>query len=50
MDFRVLARESRNGNAISQDGDPVRRSRLGEREEWGKKVSFIHIVFIEEPC
>lgn len=47
MTLRVLARESRNGDAISKGGDPVKRSRFGEREEWGNNrlVLFILCLF-----
>lgn len=47
MTLRVLARESRNGDAISQGGDPVKRSRFGEREKWGNNrlVLFILCLF-----
>lgn len=47
MTFRVLARESRNGDAISQDEDLVKRSRFGEREERGSSrlVLFVLCLF-----
>lgn len=34
MTSRMLVHKSRNGSAIYQDGDPIKRSKVWEGEGW----------------